>query len=424
MAVSYSFVHNRKKKLDESGEAIIEMVCTLNRKRKYVSCKLRIKPKHWNQEKREVRRSHPKYEHYNSVLKELEATYYKFEADLVYKFRRQTREFHLSDFDALKSREKNQSTCFVSYVDKEIQNRTKSKDFKEHTLKGYGTFLNNLKEFKSYIPFSTIDRELGKAIRQYLASRYDKQGSRWRFEKDFKTFLNAAHKDHYVDQLQVEEIRSVLNTPKVQKRNPARVTLKEFKKILQWEPKTTKQQAAYDAFLIGCYTGLRISDVLNIGYEEIEYDEEGNLRLRIQVIKGQKLKKKDSLVCPIHKLFKFSENEYSEPVKIIKKYEALKNDLRKRPKADRLFFQVSQAFTNRYLKDIAQELDIEIKGLKFKHSRDIFARLLHHYFGHSITLVKELLQHSDISVTMVYETSNEKEREQLLENTNWDLLNS
>ncbi len=422
MPVKYNFVHNRKKKLDNFNETVIEMVCTLNRIRKYVSTGIRINPKHWNNEKREVRRSHPKHEHYNNILTELEATYYKFEADREYELRRQDGSFQLNDFNLINELGKDHNQCFIKYVDKEIERRTKSKKFQKRTLMGYTTFYNNLKKFKTSIPFHSIDRDFAKTLSEFSSGNFNKQGTRWTFEKTLKTFLNAAVSDNLLSRDLNEKIKQLFKTRKVINQNPERISLEEFKKFRNFNADNEKRQVCIDAFLIGCYTGLRISDVLSMSYEELEYDTEGNLKLKVNVIKGATKNNKKPLIIPINSMFKFNDQDKSEPVKIIELYAEKMATLKNRPKHERYFFDVSQPFLNRYLKKIATQCNFEIAKLTFHHSRNIFARLLHHHFGHSIGMVKDLLQHTDIKVTMIYETSNDKERENLMANTDWDLI--
>ena len=72
--IVYKLVYNRKKILNRKGEALVQVEAYLNRRKKYFSTHIYLKPEQWDARKERVRK-HPNAEALNRQL-------YAFRADM------------------------------------------------------------------------------------------------------------------------------------------------------------------------------------------------------------------------------------------------------------------------------------------------------------------------------------------------------
>lgn len=423
MSVRYTFKFNRKQKINSSGKGLIELECYLNRKRKWISTKIWIYPNEWNENKKVVKRINKKYELLNNELKEFEDKYYNFECERARLLRNRDVNFILEDFNKIKDVDNIQKKCFIKFVDQNIKESESIKKWSKRTIKGHKTFLYNLKLFKQTIPFHSMDLIFVKELLFFIANHWGKYGTQWTFEKNFKAFLNIAVDENLITEDKARIVKKKLNRTTPKNKNPKGLTLEEFNLLQNFKAQDVKRQIVVDAFLFSCYTGLRISDCLALNIENVHYNETGEFQLKLMVRKGLNKNNKKPLIIPINKMFKYSGETLSEPCKILQKYILMVNEMKLPDKQNKCFFQVSEAFSNRYLKIVSKEIKCELGNkLTFHTSRHTFAKIVHTHLGVSISLIKELLQHTNITTTMIYENSSEKEREKLLENSNWDNL--
>ena len=70
MKALYTFVYNRKNKLNKSGEALVQIKVYVNRENKYLSTNFYLKPKEWDEKRSEVSKHHPKADELNQELQE------------------------------------------------------------------------------------------------------------------------------------------------------------------------------------------------------------------------------------------------------------------------------------------------------------------------------------------------------------------
>lgn len=434
MNVNYSFRFRKARSGSGNKNELgtIQMVCYQNlgsmlidgrkpKKRLVISTKVRIKEEFWNENKREVKRKHPQCDHLNNLLQELKKQYREFEERKVYELRGSDQVFTLDMFDEIKTLDDKYQNNFVAFIETEIKRREKSGKFSIQTIKNYNTFHKLISEdFRKRIAFREIGMQLGKELEEFLSIKT--KSYRWSIEKNLKTFLGVAKAEGLINANAFEAITKFLNTPKVNNQDKQSLTMEEVKKIIRHNPKSFPQQCAKDAFLISCFTGLRISDVLNkITFENLEEDKEYGLILKVNVQKNSSRIDKKPLRLPVGVMFKFSEGEKSEPEKILRKYAELKRDLIDTDYPTRNFFDLSPQYVNRYLKTLKTTLKLQPEKLTFHIGRHTFASLMHHHFGHSIGQVQMHLQHSNIKTTMVYEKTSEIERFENLKKTNWNV---
>lgn len=149
MAVTYHFYQRKDKKRD-NGEAPIYLRITENRQSKYVSTGVYLKPNHWNNDKENVRRSHPNYKSLNSILTAEKRKAENVQGDLS--------KHNKSSAKAIQQRLKEQQTG--DFFDLAVSYKQELKDSKRHyALKTLKVVLKKLENFEGgrSVPLNHID---------------------------------------------------------------------------------------------------------------------------------------------------------------------------------------------------------------------------------------------------------------------------
>jgi integrase len=166
---------------------------------------------------------------------------------------------------------------------------------------------------------------------------------------------------------------------------------------LTFEPKEKLMEKIRDAFLFGCYTSLRISDVLKIKTTDFQ-EVNGGLKLEYQANKTEKFGTK-------HLDILFD----GRPQAIAQKYMPKKADIT-------VFKGVTSPKANKTLKILAKRANID-KALCFKDSRNTFGCEV--VQRASIILLKDEMQHSSVKTTMQYLMLSQKGKEEQLKAIKW-----
>jgi integrase len=149
---------------------------------------------------------------------------------------------------------------------------------------------------------------------------------------------------------------------------------------------TRKSKYVRDAFLVGCYTGLRISDIKTLKNEDI----------RDGWICKKMIKTNKNVMIPYSKLF---DNKFQD---IMDRYG---NNI------DRLTKHIGQTgAANQILKKIFEEakiIDYAERNITFHTSRHTFASLLLEE-GVQISTISSMLGHTKLSTTAIYAETTQK----------------
>ena len=70
MKATYALVHNRKNKLNKNGEALVQIQVYYNKKRKWLSSGIYLKPREWDAKRYEINANHPACDELNQELQE------------------------------------------------------------------------------------------------------------------------------------------------------------------------------------------------------------------------------------------------------------------------------------------------------------------------------------------------------------------
>lgn len=264
----------------------------------------KIKPKFWNKEKQRAKetKSFPTYASLNKTLDDLSNDVKEAHRDLVSSNRTPT-PFKLKD--ALdKSQFKNehaQKTTFLKFVNSLIEESTR----KTNTLNQWKQTLRKLEEFRAHtkteVDFDTIGMDFYNGFVKFLTKEGYTKNTIGGFVKNVKIFMNEAVDRNLTRNLEYRNRKFKILEEQVDK---IYLSQNELTKIYEMHLTGIykKYERVRDLFIVGCFTGLRFSDLIQVKAENIIND--GNqIKIRTE-------KTKETVVIPLHKYVK----------SIIKKY--------------------------------------------------------------------------------------------------------
>lgn len=249
----------------------------------------------------------------------------------------------------------------------EVVNQSERKDL---TKMNYKTLLNNLEKFRKGVLLTDIDYPFLVAYDKWLRDGGIAHNTRISRLRLLRALLNEARKrdiitgnpfDHFKIQQMVSKKGYITND---QLHRLERLNLKGY------------EDKVRDAFLIGCYTGLRFSDIVTLRNEHIN---KGWLEKKMQ-------KTGFTVAIPIGELFN------GKMLLLIEKYGGNIETLTKTLGAN--------SAVNKTLRGLLDRLDVDAK-ITFHSSRHTFATLLGQK-GVDITAVQKLLGHTKITTTQIY----------------------
>ena len=168
------------------------------------------------------------------------------------------------------------------------------------------------------------------------------------------------------------------------------LTFEQVEKLMHFKHKSPRRQRAHQAFLFACFTGLRMSDVMSLRYNEIVTAEDGT-----KYIDKVQQKTKERVRVPL------SANALScIPVGRIK------------PKENEKVFIMGNRAVRSMLKANQEYLGTS-KRITFHTSRHTFATMLISY-GADIYTVSKLLGHTNIMTTRIYAEVTSRKREEAI----------
>ena len=153
--------------------------------------------------------------------------------------------------------------------------KVKGEMYSYYTIKSIKYSINLFNKFQSetgYLDFNTIDTNTFGAYSQWMEDKKYAKGAIGARIKDIKSILARAHKDGYNDNMSYSGIE-VLKEEK----DSIYLTQEELNAITNVNPKDFPDEFPHpdqaekfrDVFLIGCYSGQRISDYGHIQHEQI-----------------------------------------------------------------------------------------------------------------------------------------------------------
>lgn len=152
------------------------------------------------------------------------------------------------------------------------------------TIKNYNNSLNYIKKFrddKSYhIDFDSVDSNFYEKFNSYLVNTVSLTNNTiGRVFKNIKSFLNWATDKNYNINLAYKKFKAIKEEKEI-----IYLTSEELNKLynLKFKAPNPLFEEIRDVFCLGCYTGLRISDLKTITKDNVKNDE---IHIRVQKTK-------------------------------------------------------------------------------------------------------------------------------------------
>ncbi len=265
-----------------------------------------------------------------------------------------------------------QSDFYVFFEEqlKQWQNRSK------HTLKGYRTLYNILKEISPNLVYGDIDYAFVEKLEYHLAVvRKNSENGRFTKHKNLRCMINQAIKKRYMKENPYEIFKL-----KEAKGNRVALTIDEIKKVIDLElpERSGNLNHIRDMFVFGCLTGLRFSDVIGLKFGDIKTNPD-SIEIKMQ-------KTSKTILIPL--LPKAKE--------IIVKYR--NGSIQKDDK--NVFKNIANQTVNKKLKELMKMSGIQ-KHISFHSSRHSFATSLLHSKV-SLPHIQKLLGHASYQDTLIY----------------------
>lgn len=306
----------------------------------------KVKPRYWNSNKQRVRPNREtepdnRHKEINTLLDELTS-----KANELFNYctlngieltTEIINDFYAGKVSVMRIRKYDFFTVFDEYIT--VGKVTKA----QNTTKTINTVRNILKEFQEKtgekITFENIDSKLFDAIKEYcfqIRERKINNSYLDRIRRVLKAFLNwAAERDYYSGK-EYLKFKSPFSEPPI-----VVLTFQEFKSLLAFKFESPKLDRVRDVFCVGCLTGLRFSDLMDLKRDHIQ---DGYIVKTI-------IKTKETLTIPIVEMAKLILEKYDHPVRVLP--------------------QISNQKFNEYIKICAKEalinqpiVDISYKGNK------------------------------------------------------------
>jgi len=259
---------------------------------------------------------------------------------------------------------------FITYFEKLGNNK------KGNTKSTWDNTLKHLYEFQgNKINFEDISTVWLENFIKFLKNKELANNSIITYLNKINAALNQAVKEKIIFENSLKHI----NKPKKEETDIVYLLEDEIQKIIDtkfWD------NEAKNAFLFGCYTGLRASDIQNLKWTDIQENQ----------IKKSQIKTKNIAYIPL--------NPNSKMI------------LEKQKHNQKFVFKLSNhtSSLNRTIKKMIKLTDIK-KDVHFHCSRHTFATLLV-TAGTDIFTIAKLMGHKDIKSTMVYAKVIDKKKEE------------
>lgn len=379
--IAFAVVHNRQHKLNDRGEALIQIRAYRSGKCRFFSTGIHVEPKDWDTRNKRVKASHPAAFHLNGAIQDRIRELETQERDMVFKH----------------------GTCPLELLDREREEEltpeaglTFTRFFRQHidryekpaTKKGYRTTLKHLRQFRKEVLFSDLTYRFIDGFDRHLKNKKLCLVTIEKHHKNVKAVINKAIK---MKHMLPQDNPYLEFTPKKGHPNRVFLTSLERQRIerlnLEDQPHL---EVIRDVFLLACYTGLRFGDVIQLAPIHLE-EVAGGLSIR----KPNQKTNKDHEI-PLFNLWK-RPGQLSKPEEIIRK-ELARHKAAGLP-ADRPFFRMTNQYVNRELKTIAR-----IAGIRKKVSYHVARRTFATELAPRVEgfVLKNLLNHSTLDMTMIY----------------------
>lgn len=346
-----------------------------------IPVEINIEPMFWNQAEEQVKSFHPQAEDLNMIIEQVRSNVFEVR-----------KKYHLTNKELtpemLKAEIRNNggSGDFILFMNKEVDFR--KQELASATYRQYKAVLSKLKSFRKELLFADLTAETLNQFQVFCRKKGNNINTVTKALKVLKVFIHIAIRRELMKQNPFDHVKLKKARPGI-----TYLSLKERDDLLEmFKNKYTseKHRRVLLYFLFSCFTGLRISDVKILRWENIVNDT-----LYITPFKTRRVNNV-TVIIPLG----------VTAIWLIKQCKRI-------PRNPYVFDVISEPKTNEYLKEIADMVGIK-KRLHFHVARHTFATLFYEATNDLATLQK-LLGHGSITQTMVYaHVSDQQRRDQML----------
>ncbi len=395
MAVTYHF-YLRKDKQREDGKAPIYFRITQNRKSRFLTTSEWIKPKHWNKEKEEVRRSHTTYKSINSILNDKRNKAKQIQADLS--------KHGKSSAKAIQKRlKKQQSGDFFDLADVYLKEIKENQSY--YTHKNAKVAIDKVEAFEGErsLPLNHIDTDYLERFENYLKNKYKNKPNT--VNKNFRAIkgvLKKALKNHLII---INPLTNFEGAKPAKSKPKTKLSIRQIQALKDFDlEKGSNHWHTRNYFMFSFYSGgIRFGDLCGLKWSDIKEN-----RLSYQMNKNDKV-------------FTIELNEYQQ--KILNQYGVnrqpdgfifpLLNNHKDYSDATYLRKRIASNNTrvNKWLKKLAKRVNKRLKKDRssIPSIEDISFHVARHSFaqhaveqGLSMYELMQTLRHSKIETTEKY----------------------
>ena len=357
--IRYKLVFNRAKRLNQRNEGLIEIECSQQKRRIYFTTHTYVKPQHF--QKGAIVNT-PNADGLNYALyimiqdiEKVELEYIKRGVEVNLPMLKDAVKAHISP------------AAKLAEFGTEVVGQSERKNL---TKLNYQTLFNNLEKYRKGILITDIDYQFIVNYDKWLRESGIAHNTRISRLRLLRAILNEAQKR---DIISVNPFNRFRIQQMVSKKGF--LTNEQLAKLEKLNLKGTEDKVR-DAFLIGCYTGLRFSDIITLRQEHIA---NGWLT--------KKMAKTGFIVeIPIQNLFN------GKMLILLDKYKGNIEHISKN--------LGSNSSVNKILRGILDKINTDPK-ITFHSSRHTFATLLGQK-GVQLTTIQKLLGHTKLQTTQIY----------------------
>lgn len=401
----------RKNKISKTtGEIPVCIRTTKDRKSTYVTL-FSIKAEYWDEENKRIRKSHPNSTEKNKQISDALAKY----DNIAYKAVEVRDEFGVGVIrDKIK---KKVSHNYIEYVEHQIADLYKKGNISMY--KRDKCVIDDFKRFlkKDSLPLNQFSTQIVKDFETYLI--VDKENQRNTITGKMKRLRKYA-KDLFIENnLDLRDFPFRNYKMKTEDTDRDFLTEREFRRLVHYKEVLCTPRNPYrevlDLFLMECYTGLRISDLLTLKWKHYQ---DGLIKKKMEKTKNTI----SIMVAEIDIADKMIEVRYKKATNGNKQlnpeayiFDVIKQDLDKVAPDKKLnAISSATAMINKDLKKLAKLDKIKIKKNLSTHvARHTFAtRLISK--GADLYTVAKLLGHKDIRATQIYAQVIQKKQNEAL----------
>lgn len=366
--IVYNLVFNRKKVLNKKGKALVQVEAYLNRKKKYFSTKVYLRPDQWDARKQIVK-NHPNAEALNRMVYGFMATIEKKELELWQQGRCVSLELLKEVLNT-----DDTSSAFIPFYRQEVMNST----LKESSKRNHLSTLKLLQEFRKEMTFSDLSFELVSSFESFLRAKQYHINTIAKHMKHLKRYVNVAINKEYIEIQKYAFRKYKIKTIENKHTHLIPEELEKLEK-LELTGRNLKYRKTLDAFLFCCYAGMRYSDFVSLSPDKIVKIGQETWLIYHSV------KTRAEVRLPLFLLFD------GKGLDILEKYKENLPDF---------FHLKNNSNINKELLVISRLARLS-KRISFHTARHTNATLLI-YNGVNITTVQKLLGHRSVKTTQVY----------------------